>query len=292
MKTFFLTILFSFATAVAQPGVPAGLTSPASGTDVKLPRSLEGIGITQELNAPIPLDAEFRDESGATVPLRSYFNGKPVLLIPVYYTCPMLCDRILDGVVAGLRPLSIRAGRDFEVVAFSFNPSETPADAAAKRAHYSVSYSRSAGTAGWHFLVGSPASIRALTEAIGFHYRWDPATKMFVHASGVMVVTPEGRLARYMYGVEYEPKDLKLGLVEASHDKIGSPADQVLLFCYHYDPSTGKYGLVVMDVLRLAGVFAIMAGTLALVFLWKRDLREHRDVVVAPGHRFTEAPHT
>ncbi len=292
MKTLFLSIVLSAATAFAQPGVPAGITSPASGTGLKLPRPLEGVGITQKLNAPIPLDTEFRDESGATVPLRTYFNGKPVLLIPVYYTCPMLCDRILDGVVAGLRPLSIRPGRDFEVVAFSFNPSETPADATAKRAHYSYSYSRSAGTKGWHFLVGSPASIHALTEAIGFHYRWDPATKMFVHASGVMVVTPEGRLARYMYGVEYEPKDLKLSLVEASHDKIGSPADQVLLFCYHYDPNTGKYGLVVMGVLRLAGVFAILAGTLALVFLWKRDLREHRDIVVAPGRHFTEAPHT
>lgn len=292
MKTPLLALMFSATIAFAQPGVPAGVTSPPSGTDAKLPPKLEGIGITQKLNASIPLDARFTNENGITVPLRTYFTGKPVLLIPVYYTCPMLCDRILDGVVAGLRPLSIRPGRDFEVVAFSFNPSDTPADAAAKLAHYSHSYSRSAGTAGWHFLVGQQPSIRALTEAIGFRYRWDPTTKMFVHASGVMVVTPEGRLARYMYGVDYEPKDLKLGLVEASHNRIGSPADQVLLFCYHYDPNTGKYGLVVMDLLRLAGVFAVMAGALALVFLWKRDLREHRDIPVAPGHHFTEAPRT
>lgn len=292
MKNLFLSLMFFAAIAWAQPGTPAGVESPASGTDVKLPATLEGIGITQKLNASIPLDAEFTNENGATVPLRTFFSGKPVLLIPVYYTCPMLCDRILDGVVAGLRPLSLRPGRDFEVVAFSFNPSDTPADAAAKLAHYSHSFSQSAGTTGWHFLVGAQPSIHALTEAIGFHYRWDPTTKMFVHASGVMVVTPEGRLARYMYGVEYEPKDLKLSLVEASHDKIGSPADQVLLFCYHYDPNTGKYGLVVMDLLRLAGIFAVMAGTLTLIFLWKRDLREHRDVVLAPGHHFKEAPHT
>jgi|SRR5581483_3985692 len=286
-------VLFSFAAiAVAQPGMPTGLSSPSSGTDANLPPTLHGIGIVQKLNATIPLDIPFQNESGATLPLRSFFGAKPVLLVPVYYTCPMLCDRILDGVVAGLRPLYIHPGRDFEIVAFSINPQDTPADAAAKRAHFSHSYSSKAGTAGWHFLVGPQSSITALTSAIGFHYRWDPKSQMFIHASGVMVITPEGRIARYLYGVEYQPKDLKLSLVEASHEKIGSPADEVLLFCYHYDPSTGKYGLVVMDVLRLAGVLVLIAGGLVLTFLWKRDLRQHREPGRALRPRMTEAPHS
>ncbi len=287
-----LLFLCSATIAFAQPGMPSGITSPATGTELKLPSSLQGIGIIQKLNQTVPLDAEFRDETGARVPLRTFFERKPVLLVPVYYTCPMLCDRILDGVVAGLRPLSLRPGRDFDVVAFSFNPKDTPADATAKRAHVSHSYSSKAGVTGWHFLVGDQEPIRALTDAIGFHYRWDPKTQMFIHASGVMVITPEGRIARYLYGVEYQPKDLKLSLVEASHDQIGSPADQVLLFCYHYDPSTGKYGLVVMDLLRLAGIFALVAGGLALIFLWKRDLREHRDAARALSPGMTEARRT
>ena len=221
--------------------------------------------------------------------MRKFFGRKPVLLVPVYYTCPMLCSQILSGVVAGLRPLSIRPGRDFELVAFSINPTEIPADALAKRAYYSHSYGHNEGTTGWNFLVGSPESIQKLTDAIGFHYTWDAKNKMFVHASGVMILTPEGRIARYLYGVEYQPKDLKLGLVEASHNRIGSPADQILLFCYHYDPSTGKYGLVVMDLLRIAGVLALVLGAIALIFLWRRDLREHRDVLTAGKSGFGEA---
>ncbi len=249
-----------------------------------LPQALQGIGIDQKLNATIPLDTEFRDESGAPVPLRKFFGQRPVLLIPVYYTCPMLCSQILSGVVAGLRPLSLVPGRDFEVVAFSFNPSDTPGDAAGKRDLYTRRYSRHGGTAGWHFLTGSPASIHALTEAIGFHYRWDPKTQMFVHASGLMVVTPEGKLARYFYGVEYEPKDLKLGLIEASNNRIGSPVDQILLFCYHYDPNTGKYGAIVMNVLRLAGIAALVLMGLGFAFLWRFDRRRHRDTLEEVRH--------
>ena len=250
---------------------------PAMGaTQVVLPPELQGIGIDQHLNAQLPLDTQFRDESGATVPLRTYFGQKPVLLALVYYTCPMLCNQILTGVAAGLKPLALRPGKDFDVVAISINPSETPADAAAKREFASRRYSNKAGTTGWHFLVGDPDSIHAVAEAVGFHYRYDPNSKMFFHASGVMVATPEGKLARYFYGVDYEPKDLKLGLVEASHNTIGSLADQVLLFCYHYDPSTGKYSATVLNLLRgtAAGCLALFAIGLAL--LWRRDLREHR----------------
>jgi len=240
---------------------------------VQLPRVLEGIGIDQRLNSPLPLDAPFRDETGATVPLGKYFGRRPVLLAPVYYRCPMLCSQILSGVVAGLRPLSLRPGKDFEIVVFSIDPSEGAEDAAAKREFYSRSYSRTAGTAGWHFLTGTQSSIDRLTNAIGFHYRRDPKSGMFIHASGVMAVTPEGRLARYLYGVEYQPKDLKLGLIEASHNRIGSRVDQVLLFCYHYDPSTGKYSLLVLNLLKGVASVTVVGGFLVLAFLWRRDLK-------------------
>jgi protein SCO1 len=243
-----------------------------------LPPDLSGIGIEQRLNAQIPLDMTFRDESGASVQLRSFFGSKPVVLAPVYYRCPMLCSQILSGVVAGLRPLSLKPGRDFDVVAISFDPADTPAEAMLKRTQYSHSYSSRAGVNGWHFLVGSQAAITPVMEAIGFHYRWDPVHKMFIHASGVMIATPEGRVARYLYGVEYEPKDLKLSLVEASHNRIGSAVDQILLFCYHYDPKTGKYGAVVLGSLKIGAIFILIAMSVGLFSLWRRDLRKYRDV--------------
>ncbi|HEX4807285.1 MAG TPA: SCO family protein [Bryobacteraceae bacterium] len=241
-----------------------------------VPPNLNGIGIEQRLNAQIPLDTVFRDESGASVPLRTFFGNKPVVLAPVYYRCPMLCSQILSGVVAGLRPLSLKPGRDFEVVAISFDPADTPAEAALKRNHYSHSYSSRAGTKGWHFLVGNQAAITAVMQSIGFHYRWDPVNKIFVHASGVMVITPEGRVARYLYGVEYEPKDLKLSLVEASHNRIGSAVDQILLYCYHYDPKTGKYGAVVLNTLKIGAILILVLMAAGMFFLWRHDLRKHR----------------
>jgi protein SCO1/2 len=248
------------------------------------PPNLQGIGIEQRLNAQIPLDKVFRDESGASVPLRAFFGNKPVVLAPVYYTCPMLCTQILSGVVAGLRPLSLRPGRDFEVVAVSFDPADTPAEATLKRNQYSHSYSSSAGVNGWHFLVGSQNSINALMQSIGFHYRWDSVHKMFVHASGVMVITPEGRVARYLYGVEYEPKDLELSLVEASHDRIGSAVDQILLYCYHYDPKTGKYGAVVINSLKAGAVLILLLMAAAMFFFWRHDLNKHRNVLKEVTH--------
>ena len=251
-----------------------------------LPRVLQGVGIDQRLNAPVPLDTEFRDENGATVPLRAWFGKRPVLLVPVYYRCPMLCSQILKGVVAGLRPLSLEPGKDFEVVVFSIDPAETSEDARSKRDFYTRRRSSSGNVAGWHFLTGTQASIDSLTGAIGFHYRRDPNSGMFIHASGVMIATPEGKLARYLYGVEYQPKDLKLSIIEASRNRIGSPVDQVLLFCYHYDPSTGKYSLLVLRTLKLAAILTIIVGFSLLAALWRRDLKTDRQAVVAePGAR-------
>jgi protein SCO1 len=267
--------------------IAACLMPPVHGyaaSTLNLPKQLQGVGIDQHLNAAVPLDVSFTDQDGNPVQLRKYFGSKPVLFAPVYFTCPMLCDQILGGLVAGLRPLSLKPGRDFEIVAMSFNPADTTADAKRKRDQFSHSYSSRAGTDGWNFLTGSQSSIDRVTKAIGFRYHWDAAHNMFVHASGIMIMTPEGRLARYFYGVEFEPKDLKLGLVEASHNRIGSAVDQILLFCYHYDPTTGKYGAVVINLLRIVAAVVLIALTLMLVFFWRRDIRAARSSLEGSRH--------
>ena len=263
--------------------LPAAALALVSGP-IGVPAPLDGIGIEQHLGAQLPLDTQFRDESGQTVPLRAYFGRRPVLLALVYYTCPMLCNQILTGMDAGLSPLSLRPGRDFDIVAISINPAETPADAMAKRQFASHRYSSKLGTNGWHFLVGDQAAIHAVTDVVGFHYRYDPDSKMFFHASGIMAVTPQGKLARYFYGVDFEPKDLKLGLVEASHDTIGSVADQILLFCYHYDPKTGKYSAAVMNILQAAGVAALALMAAGLFLLWRHDPGRRRPAVREVSH--------
>jgi protein SCO1 len=243
---------------------------------VKLPPELEGVGIKQKLNQQVPLNLVFRDEAGRPVPLSTFFHGKPVLLAPVYYRCPMLCTEILNGVASALKAVSFNPGRDFEVVAFSFDPKDTPETAAAKKQNYVRRYGRPQTANGWHFLTGDEANIKALTDAIGFHYRYDAVHDQYVHASGVMLLTPEGRLSRYFYGVDYSPRDLRLGLVEASSEKIGSPVDEVLLFCYHYDPTTGKYGAVAINLLRATGAGFALIGGAFLWFAFRRDSRASR----------------
>jgi protein SCO1/2 len=239
-----------------------------------LPGALQGVGIDQKLNAQVPLDLLFRDESGRSLPLSTYFQkGKPVLLAPVYYRCPMLCTEILNGVASALKAVSFNPGQDFEVVAFSFDPKDTPELAAAKKQNYLRRYGRANTANGWHFLTGDDAHIKALMDAVGFHYKYDAATDQYAHASGVMILTPDGRLSKYFYGVDYAPRDLRLGLVEASLNKIGSPVDEILLFCYHYDPATGKYGAVAMNMVRAAGGgFALLLGA-GLLFAFRRESR-------------------
>jgi protein SCO1/2 len=264
----------------AQPGQPEPVQQSYSLVDPnlkpKLPKALEGVGIDQKLDQQLPLNAQFQDEAGRTVTLGSFFHGKPVLLAPVYYRCPMLCTQILNGMVGALKAVSFDPGRDFEVVAFSFDPRDTPETASAKRVNYVKRYGRPNTANGFHFLTGNEANIKLLTEAIGFHYRYDPVNDQFAHASGLMLATPEGRLSRYFYGVEYSPRDLRLGLVEASEHKIGTPVDAVLLFCFHYDPATGKYGAVAMNSLRAGGaVFVLVCGSFLFV-AWRRDRRRDR----------------
>lgn len=280
---------FLFATAaLAQPGQPApvrpSLSMQDSNLKPALPGALKGVGIEQRLDQQIPLDLVFRDEFGKQVRLSNFFQaGKPVLLAPVYYRCPMLCTQILSGVASSLKAVALVPGRDFEVVAFSFDPKDTPETAASKKQLYLKRFGQVNTANGWHLLTGDESNIKPLTEALGYRYKYDPATDQYAHASGVMLITPEGRISRYFYGVEYAPRDLRLGLVEASHNRIGSPVDEALLFCFHYDPATGKYGAVVMNLVRFAGAaFALICG-LFLFVVWRRDLRADRRVLRRVG---------
>jgi len=237
-----------------------------------LPRALDGVGIDQQLDRQLPLQLTFRDEFGRDVQFSSFFQtGKPVILAFVYYRCPMLCSQILTGLESSLKAVSFNAGRDFEVVAVSFDPKDTPEIAAAKRQMYVKRYGRPGTQNGWHFLTGDETNIRALTDAAGFHYKYDPSTEQFAHASGIMITTPDGRLSRYFYGVEYAPRDVRLGLVEASQNKIGTPVDQILLFCFHYDPSTGKYGALTMNLVRYAGATFVLICTAFLVIAFRKE---------------------
>lgn len=235
------------------------------------PDILKKIGIDQRLGEQAPLDLEFYDEAGNTVPLQQYFGEKPVILALVYYNCPMLCNLVLNGLTKNLKPLSFSAGEEFDIISLSFDHRETPALAAEKKKNYLKDYDRASAASGWHFLTGDSVNISRLAEAVGFRYQYDPVTKEYAHAGGIMVLTPQGKLARYFYGVDYPSRDLRLSLVEASENKIGSPVDQLLLYCYHYDPRTGKYGLVIMNVLRLAGIATVLVLVAFVIVMLRRD---------------------
>lgn len=260
--------------AQAPPGPRSPLYGgrPESGNpSTGLPPALQEVRIEQKLDQQLPLYLVFRDESGQEVQLGKYFGQKPVVLAFVYYDCPMLCTQILNAMISSFRVLPFQVGKEFDVVTVSFDPRESSALASAKKKVY-VDYlperMRAGANEGWHFLTGDQASIAKLTEAAGFHYRYDEATKQFAHASAIMVTTPQGKLSRYFYGVDYPARDLRLGLIESSQNKIGSPVDQLLLYCYHYDPATGKYGAAVMRVMRIAGVLTLL-GIIAMLFLLK-----------------------
>jgi len=248
------------------------LLAPAPGrSENGRPPILREVGFDQRVGERLPLELTFRNEHGQTVRLGDYFGAVPVLLVPAYYECPMLCTLVLNGVVGALKALPFDVGKDFRVVTFSFNPAETSALAAAKKLAYLDRYGRPGAGDGWHFLVGDEQSIRALTEAIGFRYAWDPEHRQYAHASGVVVVTPDGRLARYFYGVEYPPRDLRLALVEASEDRIGSIVDQVLLFCFHYDPATGRYSAIALRAVRIGGVITLLGLGAFIVGMLRRE---------------------
>jgi protein SCO1/2 len=269
----FAAVVFLPLTSFAQmTGTPTPGYRPEPGIAASVvPRPIREIGFDQRLDERVPLDVALRDERGETVQLGDYFGRRPVVLAFVYYDCPMLCTMILSSIASTLGVLTLDAGKDFELVMVSFDPRETPALAARKKAEYLARDDRPGAAAGWHFLTGDADSIDRLTKAAGFRFTWDEETQQFAHPAGIIVLTPDGRLARYLFGLEYGPRDLRLAIVEASEGQIGTAVDAALLYCYHYDPMTGRYGLVVMRILRAAGAATVLALGAFIYVMTRRD---------------------
>jgi len=276
LLTAVLLALFTCGSAFAQN--PDGMAEPGQPTSAR-PGILGKIAIDQRIGHQIPLDLPFVDDSSKPVTLGDYFGKRPIVLALVYYECPMLCTQVLNGLVSTLATMNLQAGRDFDVVAVSFNPKEGPGLASQKKANYVHRYGRPETANGWHFLTGSPESIARLTEAVGFKYAFDENIQQFAHGAAIEVLTPDATIARYFYGIDFSPRDLRFGLVEASNGHIGTVVDDVLLFCYHYDPATGKYGASVLALVRIAGIAFIVALAIFLTV----NLR--RDHALASGHR-------
>ena len=250
---------------------------PAVQTSNGLPETLKKVGIEQRLGETLPFDSVFKDENGREVKLGEYFSkGRPVVLALVYYECPMLCNQVLNGLTGSMKGVSLGAGKDFDVVAISFDARENdkPELAKNKKASYVERYGRPGTEAGFHFLTGTQESIDAVTKTVGFSYEWDEKSNQFAHASAVIIANPNGKLSRYLYGIDYSPKDLKFGIIDSADNKIGSAADQLLLYCYHYDPSTGKYGFAVLRAMRIGGIATILGmGLMGFVF-WRRNKKK------------------
>ena len=261
-------LLLTLLPASAAAQINSGVMSPPANTR---PPRLQNVGIEQHLDAQVPPDLVFRDDTGKTVKLGDYFGRKPLILNLVYYNCTMLCGEALAGLASAMRLVKFDVGNEFDVVTVSFDPRETPDMAAAKKADYVKRYGRANAASGWHFLTGPPDSINALTKTVGFQYQYDEKSSQYAHATAIMVLTPQGRISRYFYGVDFPPKDLRMGLVEASQGKIGNAVDAVLLYCYHYDPETGKYGAMVANILRLAAAATILLIGGLIFVLWRLD---------------------
>ncbi|MBX7220526.1 MAG: SCO family protein [Blastocatellia bacterium] len=250
--------------------------NPTSGITRDAQAVLEKVGIDQHLNEQIPLDTEFFDQNGYRVQLRQYFGKKPVILAPVYYACPSLCNQVLNGVMGSAIQMPESAGKDFIVLVVSFDPREKPELAFGKRQAYLNRYSRPGSDSGWQFLTGTEASIQKLMGSVGFRYAWDDRTKQFAHSSAIMVLTPEGRLSQYLYGVEYPPKMVSSALSVAGSNHIGKPADQILLYCFHYDPATGKYSVIAVRVVQLCGLLTLVGLGTLLFFLFRSERRDRK----------------
>lgn len=263
-----------FVVAIALIAVP--LRAQQQGA----PAILREVSITQRLNQQIPPEIVFRDENGTAVHLGDFFGKKPIVLSLVYFDCPALCTEVLNGELRTMKAISLNLGRDFDAVTISFEPKDTPSLAKAKRDVYAGQYGRPGAAENWHFLTGEQQSIDALTQAVGFHYAYDSSARQYAHAAAIMVLTPDGRMARYFYGVQYPARDFRLGLVEASQGKIGTPTDRAMLYCFQYDPMTGKYGLVVMNVVRAGGLLTVLALG---IFMWVMFRRERKHLNAPPA---------
>jgi protein SCO1/2 len=267
--------LFAAPAAVRAQGLaPDDAGDPAQ----TKPGLLSKIGIDQHLNQPVPLDLTFTDETGHEVPLSTFFGKRPVVLAMVYYECPMLCTQVLNGMVAALGVINFDVGREYDVIAVSINPKEGPGLAAQKKQAYLERYKRPQTAAGWHFLTGKEENIQRLAAAVGFRYAFDEHIQQYAHGAGIEILTPKGVLSKYFYGIEFSARDIRFGLIEASDEHIGSPIDDALLLCYHYDPSTGKYGTAVIDAVRVGAVATVLAF-LTFLFVSLRKERAHRDAV-------------
>ena len=271
-----VVVVLAAASASAQmTGAPSAGYKREAGTSAStMPAPLREIGFDQNIGQQLPLDAEVIDESGRPVPIGGYFGARPVVLVFAYYSCPMLCSQVVNGLASSVDVLSLQPGRDFDVVVVSFDPRDTPETAATKKAQYLERYTNDGAAAASHFLTASQASIDRLTKAAGFRYTWDAQTQQFAHPTGIIVVTPDGHMARYLFGIEYGPRDLRFALVEASAGKVGSVADTLLLYCYHYDPMTGRYGVAVMRTLRIAGASTAIALGAFVVVMVRREKRK------------------
>jgi len=273
-KSFLLPAILLLPSAAGAQSMSKGIMSPPANVR---PPYLTNVGIEQHLDGQVPADLAFVDDAGRPVKLGDYFGKKPLILNLVYYNCTMLCGEALAGLSASMKMIKFDIGNQFDVVTVSFNPKETPEIAAAKKAEYLQRYGRPNAAAGWHFLTGPPESINALTKAVGFQYQYDATKDQYAHATAIMVLTPQGRIARYFYGVDFPPKDLRLGLVEATQGKIGNPVDQVLLYCYHYDPAAGKYGAVVSNMLKVgAGLTIFLLGGMLLILIRLERVAPHQ----------------
>ena len=276
-KIFAVTLLALCASASLWPQAAPKL-QPGDAIPNQKPSILDQVGLDQRLNQQVPLDLVFVDDHGQPVQLKQYFGAKPVILILVYYQCPMLCTQVLNGftgAMLGIRRFNV--GREFEVVTVSIDPRDTAQDAAAAKARYLKRYRRPEAEQGWHFLTGKKDQIDALAQAVGFRYAWDPEIKQYAHASGIMLLTADGRVAQYYYGIEYAPRDIQLGLVEASKGKIGNVVDQVLLYCYHYDPRQGRYGAAIFDILRLSALATVLVLGGFMLLMFRRDALAARE---------------
>ncbi|HEX2330240.1 MAG TPA: SCO family protein [Candidatus Angelobacter sp.] len=265
-----LVALAASTVAVAQVAAPR--LQPGDGSTNQTPAIFDQIGIEQNLNQQVPLDLTFTDENGRQVQLRQYFGRKPVILTLVYYQCPMLCSQVLNGLTGALNGIvKLNVGRDFDIVTVSFDPRDDAKAAAENKKLYINRYRRPGAAEGWHFLTGKEDQIKALTHAVGFRYAWDPEIQQYAHASGIMLLTPDGRLAQYYYGIEYAPRDIQFGLIESSQGKIGNVVDKLLLYCYHYDPARGKYGAVIFNILRVSALATVLVLGGFMIVMFRRD---------------------
>lgn len=267
--------------AAAQPSGPLSIPPPGAVASEQIP-ALKDVGIDQsKLNNQLPLDLMFTDETGKDVRLGDYFGKRPVLLAFAYYECPMLCSMVLNGLVGSVEPLTFTAGKEFEVVVIGIDPGETPALAAEKKRVYVRRYNRGETAAGWHFLTGRETNIKRLADAAGFRYAYDEAIDQYAHPAAMTIATADGRVSRYLFGIEFAPRDVRFGLIEATEGKIGTAVDQMLLYCYHYDPETGKYGFVVMNLVRLGGLLTVVALGASVFLALRRERRQHSAVAKA-----------